>query len=88
MTVLSARIRHANRAFVRWGTKMKRVHRKDSHRSQRFSDGASRPKARLAQVSNALAELYELIEKYAPPFYKKSYHDHAATALRLVGKLP
>jgi hypothetical protein len=86
MTVLSARIRHANRAFVQWRTEMKRVHRKALHQSQRISGGASRPKARLAQVSNALAELYELVEKYAPPFYKKSYHDHAASALRLVGK--
>ena len=65
---------------------MKRVHRKDSHQSQHISDGASRPKTRLAQVSKALAELYELIEKYAPMFYTKLHHDHAAKALRLVGK--
>jgi hypothetical protein len=67
---------------------MKRVHRKDSHRSQRISGGASRTKARLDQVSKALAELYELIENYSPIFYTKRHHDHAAAALRLVGKRP
>jgi len=65
---------------------MKRVHRKNSH--QRILDGASRTKAQLTQVSKALAELYELMEKYAPIFYTKLHHDHAATALRLVGKVP
>ena len=67
---------------------MKSVHRKNSHRSQPILDGASRTKAQLAQVSKALAELYELMEKYAPIFYTKLHHDHAATALRLVGKVP
>jgi hypothetical protein len=65
---------------------MKRVDRKDSHRSQRISD--VRTKARLDQVSKALAELYELIENYSPIFYTKRHHDHAAAALRLAGKRP
>ncbi len=66
---------------------MKRSHRKDSHRIRHISDGTSRMKAQLAQVSKALAELYELNETYGPLFYTKRYHDHAASALRLVGKL-
>jgi hypothetical protein len=75
---------------------VKHVHRNDSHRlrlrtrlnrSQRISDGEFRTKARLVQVSKALAELYELIEKYSPVFYTKRHHDHATAALRLVGKL-
>jgi acid phosphatase class B len=67
---------------------MKHVHGKGSHRSDRISDGASRTKARLDQVSKALAELYELIENYSPTFYTRRHHDHAAAALRLVGKRP
>jgi hypothetical protein len=88
MTALGARIRDANRALVQWRTDVKIVHRKDSYRSRRISDGTSHTKSQLAQVSKALAELYELIEKYGPTFYTKRYHNHAARALRLVGKLP
>lgn len=67
---------------------MKHVHRKDSHQSKGISGSTSRTKGKLSRVSKALAELYELIENWAPPFYKKLHHDRAAKALRLVGMQP
>jgi hypothetical protein len=67
---------------------MKHVHRKDSQRSKGISDGTSRTNPKLSHVSKALEELYELIEIWAPPFYKKLHHDRAAKALRLVGMHP
>jgi hypothetical protein len=68
---------------------MKHVHRNhfDLRRSRHTSNPESRMKAKLTQVSEALAELYELNERHGPPYYTKRYHDRAAAALRRVGKL-
>jgi hypothetical protein len=40
----------------------------------------------LAQLGDLLAELYDLLEKYAPAWYTEELHHKAESALRLVKK--
>jgi hypothetical protein len=41
---------------------------------------------RLTQVADALAELYNLLEQYAPLWYTQEHHEKAESALRLTKK--
>jgi len=42
---------------------------------------------RLTQLTNALAELHELLERYAPTWYKLHHKERAESALRSVKKI-
>jgi hypothetical protein len=44
-------------------------------------------KLQLTRATDVLAELYELLEKYAPTWYTQHHHEKAESALRLVKKL-
>jgi hypothetical protein len=38
----------------------------------------------LSRVADALAELYDLLEQYAPVWYTREQHERAESALRLL----
>ena len=44
-------------------------------------------KLQLTRATDALAELYQLLEKYAPTWYTPHHHQKAVSALRLVKRL-
>jgi len=48
---------------------------------------ASEMRLRLTQLTNALAELHELLERYAPTWYKLHHKERAESALRSVKKI-
>jgi hypothetical protein len=50
------------------------------------SKGTSEMQLRLTQVVDALAELYNLLEQYAPLWYTREHHEKAESALRLTTK--
>jgi hypothetical protein len=60
-----------------------------SHASSfsQHSNEALEMKLQLTQTTDVLAELYELLEKYAPTWYTQNHHEKAESALRLVKKL-
>ena len=39
---------------------------------------------RCLRLFDALSDLYELLEEYAPPWYTEQHHDRAAAALELL----
>ena len=41
----------------------------------------------LARVTDGLAELYALLENYAPTWYTERHHERALSALRVVKNL-
>jgi len=55
------------------------------HRRYSYEVGAA--KAQLAQITDALAELYQLLEDYAPTWYSEHHHKKAESALRVLKKL-
>ena len=61
-----------------------------SRHSQK-KDAPNRDKAlqsSTAALVEALTELYELLEQYAPMWYTKKHHDKALAALRSAKKKP
>ena len=56
-------------------------------RYRRYSNDEPDAKLELARVKDVLAELYELLEDYAPTWYTEQHHKKAASALRLTKKL-
>ena len=56
-------------------------------RYRRYSNDEPEAKLELARVKDALTELYELLEDYAPTWYTEQHHKKAASALRLTKKL-
>ena len=57
-------------------------------RSRRHSYAGPDAKVQLAQATDALAELYQLLEDYAPAWYSEHHHKKAETALRVLKKVP
>ena len=49
-----------------------------------LSDDASGIKVQLTRGAEALAELYALLEEYAPSWYRPQHHERAESALRLL----
>jgi len=47
------------------------------------SKSTSEMELRLTQVADALAQLYDLLEQYAPVWYTREHHERAESALRL-----
>jgi hypothetical protein len=47
---------------------------------------ASEMKLQLTRAADALAELYDLLEEYAPTWYTQQHHERAESALRLLNK--
>lgn len=45
-------------------------------------DGAKHGVAEIVKLREALQSLYNLLEMYAPAWYKKEHHDQADAALR------
>jgi len=45
-------------------------------------------KVQLARATDALAELYQLLEDYAPAWYSEHHHKKAESALRVLKKIP
>jgi hypothetical protein len=64
------------------GTKRSEASRRPQH-----SDEALELKLQLTRAADALAELYELLENYAPTWYTKHHKEKAESALRLIKKL-
>jgi hypothetical protein len=52
---------------------------------QRLND-ASEMELRRAQLTDVLAELYDLLEQYAPFWYTEEQHERVESALRLLKK--
>jgi hypothetical protein len=50
------------------------------------SNEALEMKLQLTRATDVLAELHELLEKYAPTWYTQHHHEIAESALRLVKK--
>jgi hypothetical protein len=57
-------------------------------RDRLYSYEVRAAKAQLARVTDALAELYQLLEDYAPTWYSEHHHKKAESALRVLKKLP
>ena len=57
-------------------------------RFRRHSYEGPDAKVQLAQATDALAELYQLLEDYAPTWYSEHHHKKAETALRVLKKVP
>jgi hypothetical protein len=64
-----------------------RTERSDAVGFPRHPNQVLQMKLKLARATDALAELYELLEKYAPTWYTQRHHEKAASALRLVKKV-
>jgi hypothetical protein len=64
-----------------------RTERSDAIRFPRHLNQVLEMKLQLARATGALAELYELLEKYAPTWYTQSHHEKAESTLRLVKKV-
>ena len=64
-----------------------RTERSDASSSPRHSNQVVEMKLQLAQATDMLAELYELLEKYAPTWYTQHHHEKAESTLRLVKKV-
>jgi len=52
----------------------------------RCLDATSKTELNQEQLIRALAQLYQLLEEYAPPWYTQEAHDIAAAALKAVNK--
>jgi hypothetical protein len=63
-----------------------RTGRSDAISFPRHPNRVLEMKLQLERATDALAELYELLEKYAPTWYTQSHHEKAESALRLVKK--
>jgi hypothetical protein len=59
----------------------------ESIRSRQHSSEVPDAKQQLARATDALAELYQLLEDYAPTWYAEHHHKKAEFALRLLKKL-
>ena len=57
-------------------------------RSRRHSCEGPDAKVQLARATDALAELYQLLEDYAPAWYSEHHHKKAESALRVLKKIP
>jgi hypothetical protein len=64
-----------------------RTERSDAGSSPRHSNQVLEMKLQLARAADVLAELYELLEKYAPTWYTQHHHEKAESTLRLVKKV-
>ena len=59
----------------------------DLPRYRRPSNEEADAQVQLARVTDVLAEMYELLENYAPMWYTERHHETALSALRLVKKV-
>jgi len=64
-----------------------RTERSDARSFPRHPNEVLEVKLQLTRATDVLAELYELLEKYAPTWYTQRHHEKAESALRLVKKL-
>lgn len=55
--------------------------------SVEFGAGSRDKGKNEADFSDAFAELYGLLEDYAPPWYTERLHQRAQDALRMIGRL-
>jgi len=54
----------------------------EANRFPKQMNEASEMRLQLTQLAEALAELYELLEGYAPTWYTLRHHERAESALR------
>jgi hypothetical protein len=64
-----------------------RTKQSDASSFPQHSNEALEMKLQLARAADVLAELYELLEKYAPTWYTQHHHEKADSVLRLLKKL-
>lgn len=63
-----------------------RTEESEVSRFPQLLNGASEKKLRLARAADVFAELYDLLEEYAPTWYTQHHHERAESALRLLNK--
>jgi hypothetical protein len=61
-----------------------RTEQSDENSFAQLPDDASEIKLQLTRAMEALAELYGLLEEYAPSWYTQQHHQRAESALRLL----
>jgi hypothetical protein len=59
----------------------------ESTQSRQHSSEVPDAKVQLARATDALAELYQLLEDYAPAWYSERHHKKAESALRVLMKV-
>jgi hypothetical protein len=63
---------------------LNRAEQSDVDSLAQHPDDASGMSLQLTRGAEALAELYELLEEYAPSWYRQQHHERAESALRLL----
>lgn len=63
---------------------LNRTEQSDVSNLAQLPDDASEMKLQLIRAAEALAELYRLLEEYAPSWYTQQHHQIAESALRLL----
>jgi hypothetical protein len=63
---------------------LNRSEQSDERSVAQLPDDASGIRLQLTRGAEALAELYELLEEYAPSWYRQQHHERAESALRLL----
>jgi hypothetical protein len=64
-----------------------RTQQSELARSRRNSYEMRAARVQLERTTDALAELYQLLEDYAPAWYAKHHHQKAESALRVLKKV-
>ena len=63
---------------------LNRSEQSNERSAAQLPDDASGIRLQLTRGAEALAELYELLEEYAPSWYRQPHHERAESALRLL----
>jgi hypothetical protein len=61
--------------------------RSDPSRFRGYTNEVPDTKLQLARATDALAEIYQLLEDYAPVWYTEHHHHKTLSALRALKKL-
>ena len=51
------------------------------------SNGGLETELEAAQLADALSNLHDLLEEYAPPWYTEAHHERVESALRLLKRV-
>jgi hypothetical protein len=63
---------------------LNRAEQSDVRNLAEHPNDTSGMRLQLIRGAEALAELYELLEEYAPSWYRQQHHERAESALRLL----